>query len=188
MTQKTLPYKGRVCSSGRCSLSSLHQLPTTKISILSPPIKEVSNIKVFTKTALIADPTALRSLTSHHQQTDMARRATSTRKPYRSLLSSMGTPGHAIVSHAETAAQVGSGRALVCANSNHTAAHARGANVKARCGGRKEKSQIITIFSSALVLTAEPISLFLKSTSFRRVRACVYVCDVRQPPRAIFRN
>ena len=102
MTQKILPYERRVCSSGRCSLSSLHQLPATKRSILSRAIKEVRNIKVLTKTALVADPAALLSPTSHHQQTVTARR-TSIRKPYySSLLSSLGTPAVAIVSHAYT--------------------------------------------------------------------------------------
>ena len=94
----------------RCSLSSLHQLPGTKRSILSPPIKEVRNIKVLTKTALVADPATLLSPTSHHQQTDMARGTTSTRKlHYSSLLSLLGTPGDVIVSHTHTAAQFGSG-------------------------------------------------------------------------------
>ena len=100
MTQKTLPYERRVWSSGRCSLSSLHQLPATKRSILSRAIKEVRNIKVLTKTALVADPAALLSRTSHHQQTVTARR-TSTRKSYYSSL------GVAIVLHTHTTAQDG---------------------------------------------------------------------------------
>ena len=60
MTQ-TLPYERRVCSSGYCSLSSLHELPATKRSILSRAIEEVRNIKVLTKTALVADPAILLS-------------------------------------------------------------------------------------------------------------------------------
>ena len=71
MTKNKITIRRRVCSSSRCSLSSLYQLPATKRSqgpgleleylileekktkrsILSPPIKEVRNIKVLTQNA-----------------------------------------------------------------------------------------------------------------------------------------
>ena len=138
-------------------------------TLLSQAIKEVRNIKVLTKTALVADPATLLSPTSHHQQTVTAR-GTSIRKPYySSLLSSLGTPAVAIVSHTHT-----------------TFMHAA-LTVKARRS--KEYSQIIARLSNALVmLTAEPIPSFPQSSPFHRVRACVYLCVMRgrRPPGKIF--
>ena len=82
---------------------------------------------MLTKTALVADPAALLSPTRHHQQTVTARR-TSIRKPYyNSLLSSLGTPADAIVSHTHTTAQDGP-----CVRAPtivlRAVVHARGAN------------------------------------------------------------
>ena len=148
MTQQTLPYKRRVCSSGRCSLSSLHQVPATKRSILSRAIKEVRNIKALIKTA--PDPAAFLSPTSHQQQTVTAIR-TSIREPYYiSLLSSLGTPGVAIVSHTHITAQDGPcARAptiVLC-----VAVHARGANGKGAEIVRiqRDNSQILECLSDA---------------------------------------
>ena len=126
MTKKHYHTKGESAAVVVCALSSLHQVPATKRSILSRAIKVVRNIKVLTKTALVVDPATLLSRTSHHQQTVTAR-VTFIRKPYySSLLSSLGTPGVAIVSHiyahssarCKTLDGTGTGRTAQCCDNS----------------------------------------------------------------------
>ena len=164
----------RVCRIDRSlllSVLSLLQIPTTRESTLSPPIREVRNEKELTKSVSAIDPANLLSPTSHHHPDEHEDAV------LQQPLSSLGN---------EQSPGVGWSRCVCLSFSAYCAvrtqpsrlrlvfrapAHARGGRRWSECAKPQKKSQITRLplsSSSALVL-----SLSFILSPFRRFSTCV---------------